>query len=151
MTATNHVLTGLLIVSVVPNPIISLPLALLSHFLLDSLPHYGNAIIGKDSLTFKVILGADMYLALVCLGLVFLLAPENGALLIAGGILAASPDLMWLPDFINANRHLPPPIYDPIRRFHARIQWFQRPKGAWVELAWFVVVFVITFGYTISA
>src|SRR5579862_4850839 len=102
MTATNHVLTGLLIVSVVHNPVIALPLAFLSHFLVDALPHYGDVLMGLNSFKFKLILGADMYIALMILGLVFILHPANMWPLIIGGSLAASPDLMWLPNFIAA-------------------------------------------------
>ena len=151
MTATNHVLTGILVVSVVSNPVIALPLALASHFAIDALPHYDNKLIGKDSLAFKIILGADMYLASMCLLLVLLLGPANAGLLLLGGILAASPDIMWLPDFIAANRQQPQPVYGSIRRFHSKIQWSTKPKWAWVEAAYFVIAFVVAFGYTISA
>lgn len=150
MTATNHVLTGILIVSVVHNPVIALPLALLSHFALDALPHYGDRLNRLNSFKFKLVLGSDIYLALMVLVLMLILHPPHMWLLIFGGILGASPDLMWIPDFISALRGLPAPVYGRIRRFHSKIQWYQEPKGAWVEAAWFVAVFITAFGFTIA-
>ncbi len=150
MTATNHVLTGVLIVSVVHNPAIALPLALLSHFVSDALPHYGDMLVGLSSFKFKLILGADVYLAFMMLVLLLILHPAHMWLLIFGGILAASPDLMWLPDFIAALRGKIAPVYGKIRRFHSKIQWYQQPNGVWIEAAWFIVVFIITFGFTIK-
>ena len=39
MLYTPHLLTGAVILKFVPNPIVGLPLALLSHFILDMMPH----------------------------------------------------------------------------------------------------------------
>jgi len=149
MTATNHVLTGMVIASAIPNPAIALPAALLSHFLMDALPHYTDPDIGINSFKFKLILGADAYIAAMCLLLVFMLQPANMWVIIAGGILAAAPDLMWLPDFIAALKHEPAPVYGSIRQFHHRIQWWAKPAGAYVEAVWFVVAFFTAFAYTI--
>lgn len=149
MTATNHVLTGVVIVTVVHNPVISLPLALVSHFALDVLPHFGDKSIGYDSYKYKLILGSDIYLATICLVLLLLLTPVHMGVLIMGGIIAAAPDLMWVPDFVAALRHRPRPAYGPIRKFHYNIQRYQRPKGALLELAWFITAFIVAFGYSI--
>jgi hypothetical protein len=43
MTATNHAITGAIIAVVIDKPVIALPLALLSHFAQDALPHFGYA------------------------------------------------------------------------------------------------------------
>ncbi len=40
MLSTQHLLVGAVIVKTIPNPLISLPLAFASHFLLDSIPHW---------------------------------------------------------------------------------------------------------------
>ncbi len=151
MTATNHVVTGIFVASVIHNPIIALPVALASHFVCDALPHYGDMLMGHNSFKFKLILGTDMYLAAMILFLVYLLHPDNMWVLIFGGIFAASPDLMWIPDFVASLTHKPAPVYGPIRRFHSRIQWYQKPKGIWVEAVWFLIFFIISFGYTIPS
>ena len=41
MTATNHALSGALIGLAVMQPILALPLAFVSHFMLDAVPHFG--------------------------------------------------------------------------------------------------------------
>ncbi len=43
MLSTPHLLVGAAIVKVVPNPWISLPLAFLSHFALDTIPHWDGS------------------------------------------------------------------------------------------------------------
>lgn len=43
MLSTPHLLVGAAIVKAVPNPAISLPLALLSHFVLDTIPHWDGS------------------------------------------------------------------------------------------------------------
>ncbi len=149
MTATNHVLTGFIIASTVHNPLIALPLAFLSHFALDALPHYGELKLKYTSYKFKLILATDIYLALMCFGLVWLLAPAHMWVVIFGGVLAASPDLMWLPDFIAALNGKAKPVYGPIRRFHSKIQWFQKRLGLVTEGAWFIVAFIAAFAFTI--
>lgn len=41
MTGLNHVTTGALIVTAVDNPWLAIPLAFVSHFVMDGIPHYG--------------------------------------------------------------------------------------------------------------
>ncbi|MCL5411699.1 MAG: hypothetical protein M1150_03080 [Patescibacteria group bacterium] len=40
MLSTPHMLVGAVIVKIIPNPFLGLPLAILSHFILDSMPHW---------------------------------------------------------------------------------------------------------------
>jgi hypothetical protein len=148
MTATNHVLTGMLIGASLSNPLFALPAAFVSHFILDSLPHYGDEYVGYNDFKFKFILGTDAYIALMCLLLVLMLNPANVLLILTCGVLAASPDLMWLPDFIAALRHQPKPVYGSLRKAHSVVQWYQRPKGLYIEAVWFVASFILLF-YTI--
>lgn len=143
MTATNHVLTGALIAASVHNPWIALPAAFASHFILDSLPHYGRAGIDLASSFFKHLLLADMIIAALCLAGILLLRPENSWIILVGGVLGASPDLMWYAKFAAANQHHQPPTSGFIRRFHARIQWYEKPRGAIIEAVWCIVMIVI--------
>jgi hypothetical protein len=41
MTGFNHATTGALIAGVVVNPLVAIPLAFVSHFVLDAIPHFG--------------------------------------------------------------------------------------------------------------
>ena len=136
MTATNHVLTGALIAAAVHNPLIALPAAFTSHFVLDALPHFGAKWIKLDSVYFKTYLLGDMTTALLCLLLLLSLQPTHVWVILAGGVLGASPDLMWFHNFLAVNLHKPVVVPGVIRRFHARIQWYERPLGAIVEVGW---------------
>ena len=141
MTATNHVVTGIAIVALVPNPAIGLPLAFLAHFALDALPHFGDRKHRSKSLDrLKYVLPIDMALAAVPLVLLAILQPEHWFLLVVGGVLCASPDLMWIPKYVRHLRGLPEAPKNWLMRFHSWIQWGERPWGIWVELAWFIAV-----------
>ena len=71
MLETPHAIVGAVIVSKIPNPIISLPLAFASHFVLDMVPHWNphlNTEIrnkGKISSTTTLIVAADVLLAII--------------------------------------------------------------------------------------
>ncbi len=133
MTATNHVITGALIASIFPNPII-LPVALLSHFVLDALPHFGLKT--HISRTFVIILLGDMTAASLFLLGLLLLQPANWLLLILAAISAASPDLMWFRPFVRDLKNEPKKPLGLISRFHSVIQWSQTPYGAIIEVLW---------------
>ena len=133
MTATNHTLTGMLIMAAVPAPIMLIP-AFLSHFVLDSLPHFGAS--NHTHKSFIAILLTDMVLALMLLLFIVLVRPEHWPLYVAGGILGASPDLMWLGPWLNELRSKPKKAFGKVRRFHSWIQWGERSWGMLIELVW---------------
>lgn len=150
MTATNHVLTGAVTATFITNPIIALPVAFLLHFVLDSLPHYGNralspadAIIFKKSRKFMAILFSDMAVAASFLLSIAFIQPDNWLLIIACGIACASPDLMWLPRWLNEVKGVKNRPLNKIESFHKNIQWGERPWGWILEIAWFLPFFVI--------
>jgi hypothetical protein len=135
MTATNHVVTGMVIGTVVANPVIAFPLALLSHFILDALPHYGES--DHHSKKFKMILLADMMVAAIALIMVLLIT-QNWVVILAG-IFAASPDLMWLPLWLKELRGQTTTL-GPIAKLHKQIQWSEKSSGALYEAAWFLAI-----------
>lgn len=137
MTATNHVVTGMTLLAAVPHPAM-LPVAFLSHFALDALPHYGAPATEHTSHKFLVILFSDMGVAASFLLAITLLQPENWPLLVLGGILSASPDLMWLPRWLQELQGKDPGKLHLIGRFHSWIQWAEKPWGLIVELIWFL-------------
>jgi len=143
MTATNHVLTGALIATAVHNPWLALPAAFLSHFVVDAIPHFGRTDIKLNSFYFRSRLLADMIVAALCLLIILLLQPAHVWIILLCGVLAASPDLMWLSRFIAANQHRPAAKLGLIRQFHHKIQWFEHPIGASVEVAWFLAMLVL--------
>jgi hypothetical protein len=137
MTATNHALTGAFIGLAIVNPLIALPLALLSHFVCDAIPHFGSGHDHIEANWFKRLLIADISLCVVIAGVFATARPAHWFLAIVCAVLATSPDAMWLPRFIRARRGLLPMSPVPLLlRFHGAIQWFERPPGAAVEIVW---------------
>ena len=147
MTATNHVLTGSVLVAATVTHVplwLILPGAFFLHFILDSLPHFGQRDNpGAAMARLKWVLPVDASVALIILLTIIVARPEHWLPIIAGGILCASPDL-W--SFTRFKRFLKSgnTAYnkDWFAQFHHRIQWGERLWGAWIELAWF-----LSFGY----
>lgn len=139
MTATNHVLTGALIAASLPEPIIAVPLAFTSHFLLDALPHYGRSKIALTDKRFFMILSTDIWVASTILILLFTAKPLHWQLMIVCAIVSASPDLLWLPYWI---RHLRGKVYKKsfVVVVLGRIQWAERPWGWTIELLFFGIM-----------
>lgn len=145
MTATNHALTGAIIGLVIGEPLLAIPLAFASHFICDVIPHYHSKL--PDPILFKT-RGFRNYLvveALLCFLLVvilFVYQPDNWLLAAVCAFVAASPDLGWIPRYLimKSGRTWRPGIFS---KFAKNIQWFQRPIGAAVEVAWFVAAIII--------
>jgi len=144
MTATNHVLTGSVFAVATVNVLplwILLPTAFLLHFVLDSLPHFGEP--GKENEAkalnrLRWLLPFDALVALLVLLAIFIVKPEHWLVLEAAGILCASPDLWSAARFWRFLKKGATHINnDWFARFHSKIQWGERLWGAWVELVWF--------------
>jgi len=145
MTAPNHALTGALIGLTVSNPVLALPLAFLSHFVCDAIPHYdppetdkAKRMNSKRFLVEFLVVGA-----VLCAALVLVLAatrPRHWLQAATCAFLATSPDLLWIPRFVHVKRTgKDAPLHNPFLKFHTRIQWKTGPKLIWLEAAWFVI------------
>jgi hypothetical protein len=121
-----------------------MPLAIASHFVCDALPHYDPELAATDvsqwvsSKKFLVLLYLD---ALLCIGFVLLLVvilqqPSSWLLAALCAFLATSPDLLWLKQFVQFTAHKKWQVTG-FSKFMMDIQWFHRPSGAFVEIAWF--------------
>jgi hypothetical protein len=143
MTATNHVVTGALLATFITNPVTALPLAFLLHFLLDALPHFGRISGGSTTLKFKAIIFTDMIFATAFLLSIVILQPSHWLLLAGCGVVCSSPDLMWLPRWINELRGKKNRPLNKVEAFHSNIQWGERPWGWVIELAWFFCAYAI--------
>lgn len=139
MIAINHALTGALIGLSIGHPA-ALPLAFASHFVLDSIPHYGNEEnVSIGSRRFAAQLTLDMILCALMVLVLAIAGPANWMLAAACAFLAASPDFMWMPRFLRArNGKKESKSKNIALRFHSWIQWFQKPIGALVEAVWLV-------------
>lgn len=140
MTLVNHAITGAIIATLIDKPIIALPLAFLSHFALDALPHFGysdstgfgEAL--KHKLTFFVKIIIDPILLLVFFGMLIYYAPSVWVYLAA--LLAILPDLEWPIAYFGFERRGKQSWRSPIGNFHWKIQRYERPWGLLVEFGW---------------
>jgi hypothetical protein len=138
MTAVNHALTGATIAFVLGNPVLAVPLAFLSHFVCDAIPHYTPNIpdeIWIRSKAFKGLLIADGSFCTLLVALLAIYRPEHWLLASICAFLATSPDLVWLNHFVKSAQNKPwkPSLFS---KFAAKIQWYARPLGVTVEIAW---------------
>ena len=114
-----------------------MPLAYMSHFVCDFIPHSGTGDMSVRDKRFLRILYIDMVLAVACTLLVASFWNELGWLIIACAFLAASPDLAWL----YYRYFYPKKKLDLVARFHKKIQWSETHKGYYFEAIWFLVFF----------
>ncbi len=138
MTATNHALTGALIGLTVNQPAVAILAALLSHFVLDALPHFGSVtderVLFKTK-TFRNYLIAEAIICFLIVSVLFATHPKQWQLASICAFIAAAPDLLSINHYltVKTGRIWKPNLYS---RFASRIQWFERPIGGFVEVAW---------------
>jgi hypothetical protein len=145
VTATNHALTGAIIGLVVGEPLIALPVALASHFVCDAIPHFGD---GTGSLkrlktdSFRIYLVVEFCLCVTLVALLAVFHPEHWFLASVCAFLATSPDLIWINKYLKTRRGQKWKR-NAFEAFASNIQWFEKPIGAVVEVAWFVAALII--------
>ncbi|HET6924656.1 MAG TPA: hypothetical protein VFH39_02395, partial [Candidatus Saccharimonadales bacterium] len=126
----------------VHRPALALPLALLSHFVLDALPHYGYGYIPHherdQQRNFLRKQTADTYFALLLFWVVpYVLRHQQAPIVTMLCMLAGFlPDVIWPYQYVMAQRRGGYKQPDWYARFHKAIQWCERPWGLWVELGW---------------
>lgn len=142
MTATNHVLTGAAIALAIQRPLLAIPLALISHFLLDLLPQYGLGEIPEDvrddSRSFRAIVTVDTFAALALFYIVpFLLRHHRPPIFVMLCMIAAQlPDAVWIYRHWVANRRDGYHKQHWLTRFHKWIQWGEHRLGWIFEAFW---------------
>lgn len=116
MLVTNHVLSGALIGAVVRRPVPAFAVGVVSHFVLDAVPHWGKF---DDEQRFLRVAVRDGLAGLAAIGAFAVAArPERRLAVLAGMAGAALPDIdkpscVWF----GAS-----PWPEPVNRFHAGIQ-----------------------------
>lgn len=148
MTATNHALTGAIVAMAVKQPVIALPLAFLSHYILDAIPHFG---IHEDDVAkrnvhwlFRTVVSVDTVLVVTLLIAIPLLGDIHvSAWLILCGMLAGiAPDSVWIYRHVHFMYRKIERPFGKISHLHQRIQWFEKPWGLPVEIVWVVLSLV---------
>lgn len=135
MQALNHTVFGSLVAVTIKEPTLAIPIALCSHFVLDSIPHYGEDpkfAMGTRNFIYRIF--AD---GLASIGIVLLflsLHPPNPALLVICSFFAILPDFFW-PLALHIKHK--GPIW-AFLKFHKAIQRESR-SGIYLEAVWFVI------------
>jgi hypothetical protein len=140
MIGLNHALTGAVIGLVVREPVLVAPLALLSHFALDAIPHFGGHPIYKwgDKRFFRII-AADGIACIIIVGLIITLAPQFTIPVLLGVFFA------MLPDALLVHYYTKKPLNNWFHNFHLKIQWYEKPPGLLIEGFYLVVIVFLTF------
>ncbi len=135
MQALNHMVFGSLIAVTVSDPVIAVPAALASHFVLDSIPHYGDdpkARMGSRAYNYRILLDI---LACTLVMLLFLsLHPKDPTLVLVCGLIAILPDIFWPLALIVKQKG---PLWS-FFKFHKKIQT-ESPRGIYIEIIWFIL------------
>lgn len=136
MTATNHALTGAIIGLTIHQPLLAIPLALASHYALDAIPH-ADGLVDAKTKSYRLYLLAEASLCFLVVLALALTQPEYWWLGAVCAFAAASPDFMWIKGFLaeQKGKKWPKPKYW-FSKLHAKVQWFAKPIGVVVELAW---------------
>jgi hypothetical protein len=145
MTNLNHAATGALVAVAVHNPWVGLPVAFLSHFVIDAIPHWDY--FEKNFMMRRVSLVIDITLTLYLLIVLSLTVDASRRLVIGGGVLGIAPDLMWAPYLITGNRsttHKKNPLH-MARRFHFWIQTKEFVQGIYIEVGWLILVLALIY------
>lgn len=137
MTGVNHILTGAIIGATVKQPAIALPLALASHYVLDSLPHFGFRNWEERSRYRKYLNIVATYDVIILSIVVYsLISAAPGWLVIACATLAILPDFVWVYRFTIPERWGTRPPQEGIwlTKFHYSIQKFEFKEGIVIEI-----------------
>lgn len=147
MSIVNHGAVGALIAIVIKQPALALPIAFLSHFIMDALPHFGfngNGF-GEALKNKKLVILHQSFNVPAFMALMLILYPF-GWIAYVGAAVAVSPDLAWPTRYWFYERHGKAPRPNgPIIRFHHNIQWCERPWGFVIEMPLTIALLGILF------
>jgi hypothetical protein len=139
MTGLNHAVTGALVAAAIDKPALALPAALLSHFVIDAIPHW-NYRFNPDIARRQTVMLADLALSSALILILAVTVEANPYLIILGGLLGILPDAMWLRYFISGRSSVtgsPKRLINRLRKFHFWIQWSETSWGLAIEAVWF--------------
>lgn len=141
-----HALVGAAIATAIPDPRISLPLALISHFITDYVPHWNPHLntelktTGKVSTRSKIIVMADAGLALM-VGTYLATRSGNFIVVMLACFLAVAPDVAEIPYYFLGLKDIP--WIKKLIDYQRAHQWNVKP--IWGILSQVLVVLVCIF------
>lgn len=135
MTAANHALTGAFVATAIKQPVLAVPVAFLSHFVCDAIPHFDVKFKFGEKSMFLYLLG-DGLVALLFAAFLLSQGVKNPVLLAACGFAAMSPDLMWLYYGLRDGTHSKKDHQGKLAHFHSWIQWRTGKSEIIIEIIW---------------
>lgn len=142
MTGLNHATTGIVIALVVKQPVLAMPLALLSHFVLDAVPH--SVVAPRKNVMVPYLIAEALAATTITLICMFAF-PSMWFLIGACALLAFAPDFLW--PFFYGGQLRDKPFFKQFYAFHKKIQWSETYRGWVVEALYFsvLVIFISTY------
>lgn len=145
MTTSNHLFAGAVIALTVKQPLLAVPLALMSHYILDALPHFGykDAADLASMLRFRLTLIMES-VNIIGVPLLIYLLWGNSVWVFLTALVAITPDFVWVYRYYWYDRF---GLAVPLGRFshwHSAIQWGERPWGIVIELATLMLLIGVT-------
>lgn len=137
-----HALVGAAIATAIPNPVISLPLALLSHFVTDYVPHWNphlgteKAQLGHYKFSSVALIVVDCTLALI-IGTYLALQSSQPVIILAACFLGVLPDVIEIPHFFL---NMKVGWIEKLLAFQKNHQWNVQP--VWGILSQVIVIFL---------
>lgn len=145
MTASGHAIVGAAIGTILPNPLLSIPLAFLSHFVGDKLPHW-DVMTDKNKTKKQVLVQSALDVifsfALVALIYVYFLNVPNPIVVFLAAFSAQLPDWLEIPYFITGRHY---PIFYQNYRLQSWVHdlWFNsRLKAPWGIITQIIVALI---------
>lgn len=144
MIAANHYLVGVASAAAFKNPLLALPIAFMSHFALDALPHFGVKFSEKRG---KILMSASIFDVAIIIIAVLLTLHNYPAWYVLSGFVAVSPDFAWIYRFVFKEKFgkLPHPPKNKFNDWHARIQRFESTPGGIVEIIFLLFFSLVLF------
>jgi hypothetical protein len=146
MTWLNHAATGAAIATAIDRPIVALPAAFLSHFVIDVIPHWDFKFKGnlREMQAGRLI---DINLALIFLIIVIAIYHGPAGLILASGLIAILPDAIFLPYFTTGKitYKFKSRVLKSFNDFSLAIQKSETRGGIFVELGWFILMNLLIF------
>ena len=136
MISLNHVLAGTALGLAVRQPALVAPLAFLSHFVLDAIPHYDYGDKPGTKLWWQI-WAIDAVASFLTITALAFTAPELAWAIIVGGVCGELPDVFW----IYYHRAGKPDFW--FFHFHKWIQWSETHRGLYYELGYVVILIAL--------
>lgn len=140
MLALNHAASATVIALSITNPILAVPLAFVSHFALDALPHYSaREHFGLGTGKYYLPIIADIVATVTFTIMAMRFWPGHGGLILACIVAATAPDYIWPLNLTPFGKKYLSGFF----AFHLGIQRYESARGIYIEAGWFAATVVL--------